>query len=68
MMSGIPQGSILGPILFTIFINDLPDPIESNCKIFAYDIKFTIKLQRELDKLMHWGAIHGTYILGKNCT
>ena len=37
--SGIPQGSILGPILFTIFINDLPDNLTSTCKIFADDSK-----------------------------
>ena len=37
--SGIPQGSILGPILFTIFINDLPESINSICKIFADDTK-----------------------------
>ena len=37
--SGIPQGSILGPILFTIFINDLPDCVSSCCKIFADDTK-----------------------------
>ena len=37
--SGIPQGSILGPVLFTIFINDLPDEVNSFCKIFADDTK-----------------------------
>ena len=37
--SGIPQGSILGPVLFTLFINDLPDTIKSNCKVFADDTK-----------------------------
>ena len=68
-MRGIPQGSILVPILFTKSRNDLPDPIESNCKIFGYDIKFAIKLQRDLDKLIDWGVIDGTYILEKkNCT
>jgi hypothetical protein len=39
VLSGIPQGSILGTILFTIFINDLPECVQSSCKIFADDTK-----------------------------
>ena len=44
VLSGIPQGSILGPVLFTIFINDLPDNINNDCKIYADDTK-TITIQ-----------------------
>ena len=58
--SGIPQGSILGPVLFIILINDLPDVVESTCKIFADDTKIYNShnnyktLQNDLYNLLDW--------------
>ena len=61
--SGVPQGSVIGPILFIIYINDLPEAIKSTCSIFADDTKITHKvctpqdsteLQEDLDKLYEW--------------
>ena len=61
--SGIPQGSVLGPVLFVIFINDLPDTIKSYSKIFADDTKIfrALKstrdisiLQDDLQNLSKW--------------
>ena len=43
--SGVPQGSVLGPLLFAIFINDLHEQIKSPCKMFADDTKIIGKIR-----------------------
>ena len=67
IISGVLQGSVLGPILFLIYINDIPETVNSNVNIlFADDTKIfrTLKnkpdceiLQADLDNLSDWSNI-----------
>ena len=44
--SGGPQGSVIGPILFLIYINDLPDKLNNLCKMYADDSKILAKVRK----------------------
>ena len=49
VISGIPQGSVLGPLLFVVYINDLLDNINSTGLLFADDTKIFRKITSEDD-------------------
>ena len=68
VLSGVPQGTVLGPLLFSLYINDITKGIDSELRLFAEDCvcyreiknsEDTVKLQEDIDRLgclaRNWG-------------
>ena len=61
--SGVPQGSVLGPLLFALYVNELPSLVSSPILMFADDIKLyrvirspddCLQLQHDIEVLAQW--------------
>ena len=68
VVSGVPQGTVLGTLLFSLYINDISADIESEIRLYADDCVFyreikeiedTMKLQKEIDRLGSWARKWG---------
>ena len=74
--SGVPQGTVLGPLMFLCHINDLPDSVQSQVRLFANDcllyrpirsVKDHEILQNDLIELEKWASRWGMKFNAKKC-
>ena len=74
--SGVPQGTVLGPLLFLIHINDLPERVKSQVRLFADDcllyrvirkIEDQLLLQEDLKALEEWASTWGMSFNASKC-
>ena len=77
VLSGVPQGTVLGTLLFLVFINDLPDCVESGIRLFADDCilyrciknqKDCDTLQQDLNNLAAWEKKWGMAFHPEKCS
>lgn len=76
--SGVPQGSHIGPLLFLLFINDLPSVVlTSKCLLYADDLKIfssvnsvsdALRLQNDLNRINDWCSLNGLYFNINKCS
>ena len=73
---GVPQGTVLDPLLFSLYINDIMVDIDSEIRLFADDcvcyrqihsIEDTVKLQRDINRLGRWARKWGMRFQPTKC-
>ncbi len=76
VLSGVPQGSVLAPIMFQIYINDMQEGLNSYINMFADDAKLLrvirtkddcIELQKDIDKIYKWSQTWKLEFNAKKC-
>ena len=77
VLSGVPQGTVLGSLLFPLYINDVLTNIDSEIRLFAddcvcyreiKDTEVTLKLQKDIDQLECWARKWGMRFQLSNAT